>query len=190
MRKVLLLFTASLTIALAFPGRESVENEIPVAGSRRTLQRKQQPKRTKKSPQRSPPQMTPKRQPKRTPPKRTTPQRKQPDARTRPKEKPNLIFILTDQQRFDALSYNGINKVLRTPNINRIAREGVWFRNAYTSAPVCGPARTSLFTGKTIENTGVRKNNFPGRPGLKSYDEYLVRNEGYLAEYCKSLLCS
>lgn len=96
--------------------------------------------------------------------------------------RPNLLVIMTDQQRFDALSFAKQNKVLHTPNIDRIGYEGVWFKNAYTSAPVCGPARTSFFTGQTIENTRVRENNMPGRPDLKSYDDYLVKNEGYVAE--------
>ena len=61
--------------------------------------------------------------------------------------RPNLIFIMTDQQRYDALSYAGNNPILQTPNMDRIAREGVHFENAYTQCPVCGPARTSLLTG-------------------------------------------
>ncbi len=50
--------------------------------------------------------------------------------------KPNLLFLLTDQQRFDALSYAG-NKVLHTPNLDRLAREGVWFENAHAQCAVC-----------------------------------------------------
>lgn len=100
-------------------------------------------------------------------------------------KKPNLLFIMTDQQRFDAMSFAGQNKILRTKNLDRLAASGVWFKNAYTSAPVCEPARTSLLTGLSIENTGVQQNNMPGRPDLKSYDYHLVKNEGYVAEYCK-----
>ena len=97
-------------------------------------------------------------------------------------QRPNLLFILTDQQRFDALSIAG-NKILKTRHMDRIGREGVMFRNAYTSAPVCGPARTSLLTGLSIENTGVRFNDGEGKPGIRSYDQVLVQNEGYIAEY-------
>ena len=59
--------------------------------------------------------------------------------------KPNLLVIMTDQQRFDALSYAG-NTVLHTPHMDRIAREGVWFKNAYTQCAVCAPARASMLT--------------------------------------------
>lgn len=98
------------------------------------------------------------------------------------RRRPNVLFVLTDQQRFDAMSFAGQNKILHTPNIDRLAREGVWFKNAYTTAPVCEPARTSILTGLTIENTQVQINNKPGRRNMVSYDMYLAR-EGYVAEY-------
>jgi arylsulfatase A-like enzyme len=71
-----------------------------------------------------------------------------------PESRLNLLVIMTDQQRFDALSAAG-NTVLRTPNIDRIANEGVLFENAYTPVPVCAPARTSILTGQSIDNTGT-----------------------------------
>ena len=52
------------------------------------------------------------------------------------KKKPNLLFIITDQQRYDALSLQG-NKFLKTPNLDRLAKQGVWFKNAYTPCAVC-----------------------------------------------------
>jgi len=70
---------------------------------------------------------------------------------------PNLLIIMTDQQRFDALSAAG-NTVLQTPNIDRIANEGVMFETAYTPVPVCGPTRTSILTGLSIDNTGIFRN--------------------------------
>ncbi|MDX1472495.1 MAG: sulfatase-like hydrolase/transferase, partial [Flavobacteriaceae bacterium] len=70
---------------------------------------------------------------------------------------PNLLFIMTDQHRFDALSMAG-NTVLETPNLDRLAKEGAFFTNAYTQAAVCAPARATLLTGHTIENTGLRTN--------------------------------
>ena len=59
---------------------------------------------------------------------------------------------MTDQQRFDALSYAG-NKILSTPNMDRLAREGVWFENAHTQCAVCGPARAAMLTGHSVANT-------------------------------------
>ena len=60
--------------------------------------------------------------------------------------KRNLLFIVTDQQRYDALAYAG-NTVIKTPNLDRLAEEGVYFRNAYPACAVCGPARSSILTG-------------------------------------------
>lgn len=100
---------------------------------------------------------------------------------------PNLLFIMTDQQRFDALSIAG-NPVLETPNMDRLAREGVWFKNAYTPCAVCTPARASILTGFSVINTGVISNRLAyveeetGIMPMKTYDEILFEN-GYTCEY-------
>jgi arylsulfatase A-like enzyme len=101
--------------------------------------------------------------------------------------KPNLLFIMTDQQRFDALSYAG-NKILNTPNMDRLAQEGAWFANTYTQCAVCSPARASMLTGCTVANTKVITNEkayLPEDSGvmpMKTYDEILSEN-GYECEY-------
>jgi len=100
---------------------------------------------------------------------------------------PNLLFIMTDQQRFDALSYAG-NKILNTPNMDRLAREGAWFENAYTQCAVCTPARASMLTGHTVANTKVISNKQAYVPEdtsvmpMKTYDEILSEH-GYECEY-------
>eukprot|EP00928_Gymnodinium_smaydae_P036494 TRINITY_DN254_c0_g2_i1.p1 TRINITY_DN254_c0_g2~~TRINITY_DN254_c0_g2_i1.p1 ORF type:complete len:527 (-),score=60.19 TRINITY_DN254_c0_g2_i1:53-1603(-) len=99
-------------------------------------------------------------------------------------ERPNLLFIMTDQQRFDALSSAG-NTVLQTPNMDRIAREGVRFENAYTANPVCVPARASLLTGYSSVNIKLEGNKAldnPEVPDVPTFDSVLVDN-GYSAEY-------
>jgi len=58
----------------------------------------------------------------------------------------NVLVLLVDQQRWDCIACNG-NKVVQTPNIDRLAQNGVNFTNAYSSVPVCTPARTCLETG-------------------------------------------
>ena len=63
---------------------------------------------------------------------------------------------MTDQQRWDAMGCSG--GWVRTPNLDRIASEGVQFTNCVTNAPVCIPARVSLATGLYPHNTGVWKN--------------------------------
>ena len=70
--------------------------------------------------------------------------------------KPNILFIMCDQLRADALGCTG--KWVKTPNIDRIAREGVQFLNCVTNSPVCLPARISLAIGRYPHNTGVWDN--------------------------------
>jgi len=101
--------------------------------------------------------------------------------------KKNLLFIITDQQRYDALGYAG-NTVIQTPNLDRLAEEGAYFRNAYTPCAVCGPARSSILSGYSVEGTGVVSNNetyyFDERPVMTTptFDEVLAQN-GYRTEY-------
>jgi len=101
--------------------------------------------------------------------------------------KPNLLFLMTDQQRSDALSYAG-NKILDTPNMDRLAREGAWFENTHTQCAVCVPARASMLTGHTVVNTKVISNKQAYVPegtgvmSMKTYDEILSEN-GYECEY-------
>jgi len=102
-------------------------------------------------------------------------------------KKPNLLFIMTDQQRFDALSLAG-NKILNTPNLDRLAKQGAWFRNAYTECAVCAPTRASMLTGRTVENHQILTNEVSastketGRMAMPTYDELLSKN-GYRCEY-------
>ena len=102
-------------------------------------------------------------------------------------KRPNLLFIMTDQQRFDALSLAG-NKVLKTPNLDRLARQGAWFKNAYTQCAVCAPARASILTGCTVENHQILTNELAtstkesGLMAMPTFDELLSNNE-YHCEY-------
>ena len=102
-----------------------------------------------------------------------------------PGDKLNLLVIMTDQQRFDALSAAG-NSVLHTPNIDRIAEEGVLFENAYTPVPVCGPARTGILTGLSVDNHGIFRNQPVYDPeaykGGPSFD-MILSDAGYKTAY-------
>ena len=71
-------------------------------------------------------------------------------------ETPNILFLLTDQQRWDAMGCSG--DWVQTPNLDRIASEGVQFTNCVTTSPVCIPTRLSLATGLYPHNTGVWNN--------------------------------
>src|SRR4051794_3048965 len=68
--------------------------------------------------------------------------------------RPNLVFLYTDDQARWALGAYG-NKEIRTPNLDRLAREGALFRNAFTATPVCSPSRASMFTGRYPTQFGI-----------------------------------
>ena len=70
----------------------------------------------------------------------------------------NLLFIIVDQQRYDALSIAG-NPIVKTPNLDKLARQGAYFKNAYTPVAVCGPARSSILTGTTMNTHQVTTND-------------------------------
>jgi len=100
------------------------------------------------------------------------------------KNRPNVLFIMTDQQRWDAMQCAG-NLEIKTPNMDRIAREGVQFVNAYSACPVSVPARTSILTGRTIFNTKVLDNKdveSDSIPQIPTFDQVLAEN-GYHTEY-------
>lgn len=74
--------------------------------------------------------------------------------------RPNVLIILTDQQSNDILSASG-NPNLKTPAMDRIAANGVYFRQSYCTSPVCGPSRSSIITGRMPHETGVVWNTNP-----------------------------
>ena len=94
---------------------------------------------------------------------------------------------MTDQQRSDALSIAG-NSVLETGNLDRLAKQGAYFKNAYSPCAVCGPARSSILTGCTVENTGMKTNGLAyyvkeeGLMTMPTFDEILA-GVGYHCEY-------
>ncbi len=99
-------------------------------------------------------------------------------------DRPNLLFIMTDQQRFDAMSCAG-NTVLETPHMDRLAREGVMFKNTYSANPVCVPARAVFLTGLSSVNVRVESNRdytSEDVPDVPTFDRILKKN-GYAAEY-------
>lgn len=77
-------------------------------------------------------------------------------------KQPNIIFIFSDDQRFNSLSMTG-DPITQTPNIDLLAREGVFFNNAFITSPICGPSRANIFTGQwerrnKIGFTSISKN--------------------------------
>jgi arylsulfatase A-like enzyme len=101
-----------------------------------------------------------------------------------PARPPNLLVLISDQLRFDALSSMG-NKLIDTPNIDRLAREGARFENAMCACPVCVPSRTGMLTGKSMANSHVRGNAAATDPDLDigaTYDN-ILHEKGYQSQY-------
>ena len=100
-------------------------------------------------------------------------------------EKPvNVLFIITDQQRWDTLGCMG-NKIIKTPNLDRLAAEGARFTRMYSSCPVCVPARTVILTGQSCETNRIITNEEINRedlPDLLSFDQILFKH-GWHGEY-------
>lgn len=81
-------------------------------------------------------------------------------------EKPNVILILADDMAVGDLSC--FNELSRTPNLDRLKEESVWFSQAYSGSPVCAPARAALLTGRYPHRTGVVTLNMEKYPELTS----------------------
>lgn len=92
------------------------------------------------------------------------------------KIRPNIILILTDQQRGDCIEIDG-HPVLQTPMLNILARQGTLFKNAYTACPVCIPARRTLMSGQKPSTHGVLHNY--GTELRGPYLPQVLRDGGY-----------
>ncbi|WP_257346729.1 sulfatase-like hydrolase/transferase [Pseudalkalibacillus decolorationis] len=94
-----------------------------------------------------------------------------------PNTKPNIIFIMTDDQGPWALGCSG-NKEIKTPNLDRLAEQGARLENFFCTSPVCAPARASVLTGKIPSQHGVhdfiREND---NPHLQYLDDHLSYTE-------------
>lgn len=103
--------------------------------------------------------------------------------------KQNILYILLDQQRIDMLGAYG-HPVVKTPHIDALAEEGILFTGAYTPSALCGPARTSLFTGLIPTDHGVTQNAETGSMRYRKADPLPgVGNLGdHLSDYEKIYL--
>lgn len=89
-------------------------------------------------------------------------------------KQPNILVILTDDHRWDALGFLG-HPFLKTPNLDRIAKEGVHFSNAFVTTSLCSPSRASIFTGRYAHNHRVVDNYNPLPKGLIYFPQYLQK---------------
>ncbi|WP_341209629.1 sulfatase [uncultured Sphingomonas sp.] len=85
----------------------------------------------------------------------------------------NILVVLTDDHRYDAMGFMKAQDFGDTPTLDRLAREGTHFRNAFVTTALCSPSRASIFTGLYAHQHKVVDNNHPIPPGLVFYPEYL-----------------
>lgn len=91
--------------------------------------------------------------------------------------RPNLLVILTDDQRFDALAANG-NPRIHTPHLDRLAARSVRFTNAHVVMSLCSPSRAAILTGRYGSANGVTSLDSPLRPGERTF-AHLLQQAGY-----------
>ena len=89
----------------------------------------------------------------------------------------NIIFILADDHRYDAMGFAG-HPFLETPNLDRMAKGGAWFPNAFVTTSLCSPSRASIVTGQYAHNHNVVDNYNPLPKGLIFFPEYM-QQAGY-----------
>jgi arylsulfatase A-like enzyme len=94
-------------------------------------------------------------------------------------DRPNILFVLTDDQRFDAMGCAG-NPIIQTPNVDRLAGGGVRFEQAFVTTPICAASRVSILTG-TFERTHTYTFTKPplGRAFVEISYPVLLRRAGY-----------
>ncbi|MDE2699499.1 MAG: sulfatase-like hydrolase/transferase, partial [Gemmatimonadota bacterium] len=93
-------------------------------------------------------------------------------------DKPNILWICTDQQRFDTLGCYG-NPYVHTPNLDRLAEQSVLFETAFSQSPVCTPSRSSFLTGRYPRTTRCRQNG-QSIPGDEIPVTKLLHDAGYV----------
>ena len=98
--------------------------------------------------------------------------------------RPNILFLLPDQFRFDWLSGNGMP--IHTPNIDALASRGIRFGKAVSAAPVCAPSRACLASGREYDQCGV-ESNFVNYPVSQTTYYTKLRDAGYFVAACGKL---
>jgi len=85
----------------------------------------------------------------------------------------NVIYILTDDQRYDEMGF--LNPVISTPNMDKLAKEGVHFANSFVTTSLCSPSRATILTGLYMHNHGVVDNNAAPKDGTIFFPEYMQK---------------
>ena len=88
--------------------------------------------------------------------------------------KPNIILVMTDDQGWGQTGYMN-HPVLKTPNLNKMAENGICFKRFYAGGPVCSPTRATVLTGRTHDRTGVFNHGYALRLQEKTISEALLK---------------
>ena len=99
--------------------------------------------------------------------------------------KRQIVFLMTDTTRKDMLGCYG-NPAMKTPNLDQLAAEGIRYENAYTCQPVCGPARSAIFTGTFPHTNGMVTNSIAMGANVKTIGQRLHDNGiecGYIGKW-------
>lgn len=100
-----------------------------------------------------------------------------------PGSKPmNVIFILSDDHRYDFMGFTGKLPWLKTPAMDKMAREGAHFRNAFVTTALCSPSRASILTGQYSHVHTVIDNTSPEPGNLIYFPQYLQKS-GYQTSF-------
>jgi len=99
----------------------------------------------------------------------------------KPKPK-NILLIITDQQHIDTIAAGGCRHV-RTPALDWLKRRGISFTQSYSSNPLCSPARSSIFTGRTSSEAGVHVNGRPIRRDIPNLGQWFYQETDYETVY-------
>ena len=102
-------------------------------------------------------------------------------------DRPNIIFLLTDDQRWDTMGYVG-NRVIKTPNMDDMARNGVLFKNMYVTTSICPVSRASVLTGQHAQRHGIQDfgTSLSEKAFSKTYPALLRRaryRTGFIGKY-------
>ena len=105
-------------------------------------------------------------------------------------EQPNIILLFADDAGYADFGFQG-STIMKTPNLNKLAKQGVRFTQGYVSNATCGPSRAGLLTGRYQQRFGFEENNVPGYMSATSAadgDEMgLPLSEKTIADYLKDL---
>lgn len=110
-------------------------------------------------------------------------------AQKKTSKQPNIVLIFADDAGYADFGFHG-SKTMKTPNLDKLARQGVKFKQGYVSDPTCGPSRAGIITGKYQQRFGFTENNVPGFMSDVSIDADemgLPVEEKTMGDYMKKL---